>query len=167
MAQEPDADDEFIALGKQIGQFYRRAHLFYQRLRFDPPLDRAAYTLLARIVGDGPARLTALADDLVLDLSTVSRQVAALEAAGLATRTPDSADRRASVIVPTDLGRRTFGRNRAVWVAALRDLLTDWTPQERRDFARLFARLNENITARYGGTEPAAGCPRAEGELSR
>jgi DNA-binding MarR family transcriptional regulator len=34
-------------------------------------------------------------------------------------------------------------RNREKWLAALRTLLADWTPAERQEFARLFARLND------------------------
>jgi len=158
----PDA--ELIALGKQFGVFHRSVHMFYQRLRFDPPLERAAYTLLVRIAGDRPARLSVLADGLGLDLSTVSRQVAALEAAGLATRTPDPTDRRASVIAATELGVQVYTHNRAVWVGAMRDLLADWTPAEMSEFGRLLTRLNETITTRYGGTDPADRCPRGEGE---
>jgi DNA-binding MarR family transcriptional regulator len=158
----PDA--ELIALGKQFGAFHRSVHMFYQRLRFDPPLERAAYTLLVRVAGDQPARLSVLAEDLGLDLSTVSRQVAALEAAGLATRTPDPSDRRASVIAPTQLGAEVFAHNRAIWVNAMRELLEGWTPDEKNEFKRLLTRLNEAITTRYGGTDPADRCPRVEEE---
>ncbi|MFV2022097.1 MarR family winged helix-turn-helix transcriptional regulator [Micromonospora sp. LOL_023] len=163
--EPPDGPDaELIALGKQFGAFHRAVHLFYQRLRFDPPLERAAYTLLVRIAGDRPTRLSLLAEDQGLDLSTISRQVAALEAAGLATRTPDPSDRRASVIAPTDLGWQVFARNRAIWVDAVRDLLTDWTPDEMAEFKRLLTRLNDTIATRYGGTDPADRCPRVEEE---
>ncbi|MFY1697383.1 MULTISPECIES: MarR family winged helix-turn-helix transcriptional regulator [unclassified Solwaraspora] len=158
------SDAELIALGKQFGVFHRAVHMFYQRLRFDPPLERAAYTLLVRVAGDRPARLSVLAEDMALDLSTVSRQVAALEAAGLATRTPDPTDRRASVIAPTALGQEVFTRNRAVWVNAMRELLADWTPDEMSEFKHLLTRLNETINARYGGTDPADRCPRVEEE---
>ncbi|MDG4763425.1 MarR family winged helix-turn-helix transcriptional regulator [Solwaraspora sp. WMMD406] len=164
-AREPDADDaELIAVGKQFGTFYRSLHLFYQRIRFDPPLERAAYTLLVRIAGDRPARLSVLAEDLALDISTVSRQVAALEAAGLATRTPDPTDRRASVIAPTELGQQVFARNRAIWLAEIRVLMAGWTAAERAELTRLLTQLNDSITTRYGGTDPADRCLRVEGE---
>lgn len=156
--------DEFVELGRVISQFYRRAHLLYQRIEFDPPLERAAYTLLARIVTDGPLRLSTLACALVLDLSTVSRQVAALESAGLVARTTDPADRRASVIAATETGREAFARNRRRWVAALRDLMADWTPQERREFTRLFARLNHSIAPPGGGPDPGSGDPGTDEE---
>jgi DNA-binding MarR family transcriptional regulator len=94
--------------------------------------------------------LSVLAEDMGLDLSTISRQVAALEGASLVARTTDAADRRASVIAATELGDQVFTRNRDIWQAALRELLADWTPTERSEFARLFGRLNESIAAHAG-----------------
>lgn len=157
-------DDEYLELGRLISQFYRRGHLLYQRIDFDPPLERAAYTLLARIVADGPTRLSTLAGTLVLDLSTVSRQVAALEAAGLVERTADPADRRVSVIAVTETGRAAYVRNRGRWVAVLRELLADWTPEERRDFTRLFNRLNDSIAPPGGGPDPGSREPGRDEE---
>jgi DNA-binding MarR family transcriptional regulator len=145
--------DDYLEIGRQFGVFLRRADRFYCDLKvgqgFD--LEKAAYALLGRISTGGPARLSVLAEDMGLDLSTISRQVGTLEAAGLVARTTDSADRRASVIAATDTGDEVYSRNRAIWQAALRDLLADWTPSERSDFARLFARLNESIAAHANG----------------
>jgi DNA-binding MarR family transcriptional regulator len=139
-------EDEYLAIGRQIGQFFRRAERFHHGIHLtagDHPLERAAYGLLGRIASGGPGRLSTLAADMCVDLSTVSRQVAALEAAGLVRRAPDPADRRASLIEATETGAEVFARNRDKWIAALRHLLSDWTPAERREFARLFARLND------------------------
>jgi len=164
-----DGSDDTVQIGRQFGLFLRRADRFYADLRLDPAgldLERAAYMLLGRIATEQPARLSVLAEDVSLDLSTVSRQVAALEAAGLVSRTTDSADRRASVIAATDAGLEVFARNREIWMAALHDLLADWTPGERADFARLFARLNDTIAVRAGvaGTTPRAGSANGPGQ---
>jgi DNA-binding MarR family transcriptional regulator len=138
-------DDEYMQIGRQFGLFLRRADRFYCDLKGAQGfgLDRAGYMLLGRIVTGGPARLSVLAEDLAVDLSTVSRQVAALEAAGLVARTTDLADRRASVIQATEDGTETYQRNKTIWLTALKELLEDWTPAERTEFARLFARFNE------------------------
>lgn len=158
----PD-DDEHVPLGLLIGQFIRNVNRFYQQLRLDPPLERAAYVVLARIVGGGPARLTGLAEGLGFDLSTVSRQVSALEQAGLVDRTPDPADRRAQVITATETGRAAFARHRRVWVGALRQVTADWTPHERREFVRLFTRLNDAFSEYEGQAGPAAAGPGTAG----
>ncbi|MEV1287797.1 MarR family winged helix-turn-helix transcriptional regulator [Micromonospora sp. NPDC049679] len=167
MDRQSGSDDEYVVIGQLIGEFYRHSHRLYQRLPFDPALERAAYTLLARLVRAGAARLTVLAEGLALDLSTVSRQVAALETAGLVSRTPDPADRRACVIAATETGREAFARHRQTWVGALRELLADWTPEERREFTRLFARLNNSIAVPYGGSVPAGSRPGAEEEEAK
>ena len=145
-------DDAYAEIGRQFGIFLRRADRFYADLRLGPDgldLDRSAYLLLGRIVAAGPTRLSALADGLRLDLSTISRQVHALEAAGLVGRTTESTDRRASLIAATDRGREIYNRNRAVQQAALRDLMSDWTDAERDEFARLLTRFNDTIASRH------------------
>ena len=141
-------EDEYQAIARQFGLFLRRAYHFHQDLQLHadgPHLERAAYLTLSRIATDGPVRLSALANGLCVDPSTISRQVAALEAAGLVCRTRDLSDRRASLVAVTDKGVEVCAHHRDKWLAALRELLVDWTPAERQEFARLFARLNEAI----------------------
>ncbi|HEY2668871.1 MAG TPA: MarR family transcriptional regulator [Rugosimonospora sp.] len=140
--------DDHVEIGRQFGIFLRRADRFYASLRVSPDgldLERGAYILLSRIASGGPARLSVLADDVCLDLSTVSRQVGALESAGLVDRSSDPTDKRAVLVAATATGQAVFARNRELWQSALRDLLADWTAQERAEFTRLFTRLNETI----------------------
>jgi DNA-binding MarR family transcriptional regulator len=148
------SDEELGELGRQFGLFLRRADRFRARLRPDDHgehLDRAAYLLLSRLAAHGPARLSALAGDACLDLSTVSRQVAALEADGLVERAVDPADRRASVIAASARGMDMYDRHRRAWMAALSELTGDWTSAERREFTRLLGRVNESIGNRPPG----------------
>lgn len=147
-------EDECTAIGRQLGIFLRRADRLHGDVRSgdgEPRLERAAFILLARIATGGPMRLSALAAEMCVDLSVVSRQVAALEAAGLVARTPDPSDGRASLIGATDKGAAVFARKRDRFVGALRELLADWSPAERREFARLLTRFNDAIAARSGG----------------
>lgn len=161
--------DDHVVIGRQLGVFLRLVERMYADLK-EPPggldLDRAAYVLLSRIAGDGPARLSTLADDVWLDLSTVSRQVSALEAAGLVARSTDSKDRRAWVIKATDSGYATFTRNREIWLGTMRDLLADWSDEETAEFARLFCRLNDAIIAREEARDGATPSGEAEDTAS-
>jgi len=96
-------ENEYAAIGRELGMFLRRVNRLHDK-RSDSPVegpDRAAYALLGRVAADGPLRPSALAGDMCVDLSVVSRQVAALEAAGLVARSSDPADRRASLIAVT------------------------------------------------------------------
>ncbi len=159
----PDAADELhLQIGRQLGLFMRRSERFYTDIKGGGlSLERAAFLLLGRIVSGEPSRLSVLAEDVGLELSTISRQVAALEAAGLVARTTDISDRRASVIEATPAGLELFDRCRVVWLGALRDLLSGWTLTEKAEFARLFTRFNEAIGAhahhKHAGTHTASG----------
>jgi len=147
--------DEYAAISRELGMFLRRATRLHER-RGDQPghgLDRAAYMLLSRLMTDGPARLSALAGDMCVDLSVVSRQVAALEAAGLVTRAPDPGDRRASLISVSAAGTALFTRRREQFRALLLRLLADWSPDERVEFARLLGRFNAAFAAHDEGKE--------------
>lgn len=142
--------DAHAAIARELGTFLRRATRMRDR-RHDAAhgyeLDRATYHVLGRLVVDGPGRLSAIAADMCVDLSVVSRQVAGLESAGLVTRTPDPADRRASLIAATDAGLDLFHRKREQFVALLRHLLADWTAAECAEFARLMGRFNGALAA--------------------
>lgn len=145
--------DEYAAISRELGQFMRRMTRV-QSKRADPDgpaLDRAAFQLLHRLVADGPARLSTLATDMVVDLSVVSRQIAALEAAGLVVRASDPADRRASLIAASDAGTDLFNRKRARFQEWLRTMLADWTEDERTEFARLMKRFNEAMASHDEG----------------
>ncbi|MER7275770.1 MarR family transcriptional regulator [Dactylosporangium sp. NPDC000244] len=144
-------DSEHAAIGRQVGRFIRLSERLFATLKWNDAgrgLERPAYVLLSRIAVDGPFRLSALAAEVSLDLSTVSRQVAALESAGLIGRAQDPSDKRASLVEVTDLGREVFAENRDRWLSIWRELLADWTPEQRAEFAALFTRLNESIAER-------------------
>jgi DNA-binding MarR family transcriptional regulator len=117
-----------------------------------PTLDRPALMLLFGTVEHGPVRPSALADSLYIDLSTVSRQLAALESSGWVARERDPDDRRAFLVRATDEGQRVLAANLAARRALLKDLLTDWSEDERLEFARLLGLLNKTLEQRNGGS---------------
>ena len=143
--------DEYGRIARELGVLLRRVERFWTAFRAQPDgpvLERGSYLLLGQLASGETRRLSALAGDAGLDLSTVSRQVAALEAAGLVTRTPDPTDRRATLIEVSPAGHEVLDSNRQRWHTALRELLADWTPQERTQFARLFGRFNDALAGR-------------------
>jgi DNA-binding MarR family transcriptional regulator len=112
-------------------------------------VDRALYGTLARIAEHAPLRLSELAHVLGLDLSTVSRQVAALERHELVERTVDPSDRRAAVVDLSAEGSRALERLRSAARARLTEVLADWTDDERAELARALTRFNDAVE-RYG-----------------
>ena len=121
-----------------------------QRIHFttssgEVELDRSAYGILCRLVDDGPLRLGILAQAFGLDPSTITRQVQALEHAGLVERRPDPSDRRASLLEVTDHGRQvlvTTREHRRRWLQAA---LGDWDSHDHEEFGRLLEKFNLSI----------------------
>lgn len=106
-------------------------------------LDRPAYLALRHIVDEGPMRPTTLAGLLEVDLSVVSRQVRALEDAGLVQRRPDPADARAALVSVSDEGRRALEAVRTQRGQALAEVVADWPAGDVEEFVRMLTRFNE------------------------
>lgn len=105
-------------------------------------LDRSAYGIMCRLADEGPQRLGSLAQAFGLDPSTITRQVQALEGAGLAQRATDSADRRASILDLSPEGHEVLSRTREHRRARLEAALGDWSPEEKQEFGRLLEKFN-------------------------
>ncbi|NGQ93638.1 MarR family transcriptional regulator [Brevibacillus sp. SYP-B805] len=108
-------------------------------------LDRSAYLLLRQLEMQGPVGVKALADEFRLDISTVSRQTAALEAKGLVQRLPNPEDGRASLFQITDEGMRQLTETRTARKNRYSLLLKDWSDEDRRKLGGLLARLNRTF----------------------
>jgi DNA-binding MarR family transcriptional regulator len=108
-------------------------------------LDRSAYGIMCRLADEGPQRLGSFASAFGLDPSTITRQVQALEKAGLATRTTDTADRRASILDLTEEGREVLERTREYRRQRLNEILEDWSEADREELGRLLAKFNTSM----------------------
>jgi DNA-binding MarR family transcriptional regulator len=98
----------------------------------DDVVERPALIVLARLKERGALRLSDLAGDVCLDVSTMSRHVRALEERGYVERTTDPADGRASLLTLTVAGRRvlaTAWASRRAWVDRS---LEGWSAQDRQ-----------------------------------
>ncbi|MET3292713.1 MarR family transcriptional regulator [Brevibacillus fluminis] len=108
-------------------------------------LERSAYLLLRQLDESGPVGVKALADEFRLDISTVSRQTAGLEAKGLVKRIPDPVDGRASSFVLTEEGKRQLEETKQARVERYDLWLKDWTEEERKLFGELLTRANRTF----------------------
>ncbi|WP_265523531.1 MarR family winged helix-turn-helix transcriptional regulator [Oerskovia flava] len=120
------------------------------------PLDRAAYLLLQELGVHGPQNVQGLAARMGLDPSTVTRQVAALEAAGHVHRTRDPQDRRAVVAEPTPVGLQALAAHRAARAEHYGDVLAQWSRLDRALLAEMLERLNDDLDAHHGAARPGA-----------
>ena len=103
-----------------------------------------AYPLLFNLKA-GPLRVSALADAVHSDVSTVSRQVSTLVDLGFITRGPDPVDGRAQALSLTDDGDAllvAIRQDRDRW---LQGLLADWPDDDITSFS---ARLTSPRTSR-------------------
>ncbi|MFJ6893276.1 MarR family winged helix-turn-helix transcriptional regulator [Streptomyces hokutonensis] len=128
--------------------FARRARASAGRLH--PELSLVSYTLLSHLEERDGRRATDLAAHYALDKSTVSRQVAALERAGLIERRPDPEDHRVQVLHLTDAGRRILAQVTENRHAAFRERLADWPEEDLQRFAGYLERYNS-----WSGEAPA------------
>src|SRR5215472_3681107 len=103
-------------------------------------VDSATQLLLHTVAAEGPMRASALAD-----LSTVSRQVAALVGRGLLKRQADQFDGRACLLAVTDTGRAAIAEHEQGRQKFFDAVLADWNTEEMRQFARQL----ERFTAAY------------------
>lgn len=108
-------------------------------------LDRSAYLLLHQISAHGSAGVKALADEFRLDISTVSRQVAALEQKGYVYRTPDPSDGRACSFQITELGAKELVEYKQARLARVKEKLKEWPDEECKRFGELLRKFNRTF----------------------
>ncbi|MGK2887906.1 MAG: MarR family winged helix-turn-helix transcriptional regulator [Rhodococcus sp. (in: high G+C Gram-positive bacteria)] len=116
-------------------------------------LDRSAYVLLARLLEEQQYRVGELADHLCLDVSTVSRQVRALEQRGLVRRKPNPIDRRGSVVVIAPQGREAIQQHRRARRKMFAELLSDVPPTDLETVTSVLDRLATRIEE-LAGADP-------------
>lgn len=147
MTGDPTADVELqVALLLRLADHNRRSNP-----RLGGTLDRSAYLALRHLAATGPAGINEIAHHLRLDASTVTRQVLAMEAAGLVSRERDTHDGRRAVITATPAGHEALAATREARGAVYDELLADWAPADRRDLAVLLQRLNDALDNRASG----------------
>jgi DNA-binding MarR family transcriptional regulator len=105
-------------------------------------MDRSAYLLLHQIISNGPARVKTLANEFQLDISTVSRQVSALENKGYVYRIPDPSDGRAYSLQITELGKKEFNEYQHFRFTKLEEILKNWSNEDCEQFGQLLRKYN-------------------------
>ncbi|PYI52488.1 MarR family winged helix-turn-helix transcriptional regulator [Paenibacillus flagellatus] len=108
-------------------------------------LERSAFLLLHQLSEQGPVGVKTLSEQFRLDISTISRQTAALEAKGYVRRQPDPEDGRASTFAITELGMEQLTRTKRIRLERFAILFQDWTPDECRTLQQLLSKLNHTF----------------------
>jgi DNA-binding MarR family transcriptional regulator len=108
-------------------------------------LDRSAYLILRRIKARGAVGVKLLAEEFQLDISTISRQAAALEHKGYLYRIPDPLDGRAYSLELTELGSKELSDYRQSRLKRIAELTNDWSDEERELFGKLLEKFNRSF----------------------
>ncbi|AXE78928.1 MULTISPECIES: MarR family winged helix-turn-helix transcriptional regulator [Streptomyces] len=135
-----ERQESLDVIQRELTAFARRARAAAARLH--PELPLVSYTLLAHIDDRHGCRATDLAAHYMLDKSTVSRQIGALEKLGLVERHPDPNDHRIQVLHPTEAGTQALASTQASRRSAYQERLADWTADDLAGFAEYLLRYN-------------------------
>ena len=112
-------------------------------------VDPAAAGLLLTI-GARQVRVSELAQCMVTDVSTVSRQVSNLAEAGLVDKVPDPSDRRVAIVGLTDDGRRAAEALRSVRLDWFAHLFADWSDADIQQLEVFLRRLVKSVSCELG-----------------
>ncbi|MFC5662257.1 MarR family winged helix-turn-helix transcriptional regulator [Kitasatospora misakiensis] len=134
----PDRETSIATIQRELTAFARRAR--HKASQLHPDLSLVTYSVLDLITERGGCRAADVAAHFMLDKSTVSRQVTALEKLGLLRRETDPEDQRGQILLATEAGLtllREANEQRRLSFAAR---FTDWTDEDVARFADYLAR---------------------------
>ncbi len=142
-------------VARELGALLRRLKGLHAEVTAvaDVRLEMPAFAVLMTLELEGAQRPSSLADTLDLDLSTVSRQLSALEREGRVLRQRDADDHRAQIVELSPAGRDVLSLIRRTRVERLSARLPDWSEDELAAFAGQLARFTADIS------QPHPDCP--------
>lgn len=108
-------------------------------------LDRSEYLLLSELDKQSPLAINSLAETLMLNLSTASRQVSALERKKLIRRFPDPNNGRISLVEMTSEGIDALKKVQKARYHVYTEVLQDWTTEELNTLETHLIRLNQDF----------------------
>ena len=101
-----------------LRQAARHVTRFYDEALAPVDLGLNQYAILSKLNRHGPNTLQALADQLVMDRSTLGHLLRALERRQLVTIGVSDADRRQRIIALTAIGKALFDEAKPLWIKA-------------------------------------------------
>src|SRR5204863_561304 len=98
-----------------VRQAARHVTQFYDRFLAPSGLRTTQFSMLARLRRKGPMTINALAADMVMDRTTLGRNILPLERDGLLTIRPAPSDRRSKQLHLTKLGEKRLAAASEGW----------------------------------------------------
>lgn len=109
-----------------------------------PSTDQGALPLLYALETE-PLRISALAEQVHSDISTVSRQVSNLHTGGLVIKVSDTQDRRVQLVALTEEGHALIIRIRECRAQWMQEALSGWSRDEALTFQRLLEKFSTTL----------------------
>lgn len=154
-------------LALEVYELARVRRDMWRRAGFGPGQTFAVLGVVAR---KGPIRVGAVADDLQVDISVASRQLAALEQLGHVERSSDPEDGRSRPVAVTPGGREALDEAHQRMLAVLEATVDDWRVRELDALTDGLARLRADYSRAvdeqrvpHAGEQPAGGEPITAG----
>src|SRR5690606_10327765 len=147
---DADAADEAVAIDQAVTRVEHELGRLFARIRVGwreaavtvhPDLQPLGYQVLTSIASGKATSAGAIIERLQTDKSAVSRQVRQLEELGLVESVPDPEDRRARVLVATDLAQERIATARAQYEGRIGERLRTWSAADLDHFVELLGAL--------------------------
>jgi DNA-binding MarR family transcriptional regulator len=142
--ERPDLDPSPIGVVGRVSRLARELERRLEPVYAAHGLEPGWHDVLATLRRSGPPyrmRPTDLMETLMLTSSGTTKRLDRLEQAGMIAREPDPSDRRGTLIVLTDAGRKLIDRVTGPHLANEARLLAALTPAERDALAGLLRKL--------------------------
>ncbi|MED4531894.1 MarR family winged helix-turn-helix transcriptional regulator [Metabacillus fastidiosus] len=108
-------------------------------------LDRSEYLILCELDENGPLAINVLAEKLMLNISTASRQVGALETKKYIHRYPDPNNGRISLMEITQEGQDILIKVQKARYGVYKEILQEWSEEELKQLENNLTRLNRDF----------------------
>ncbi|WP_226531277.1 MarR family winged helix-turn-helix transcriptional regulator [Microbacterium paraoxydans] len=140
---DADLDHAVTRVEQELGRLFARIRVSWREAAatVHPDLQPLGYQVLTSIATGKATSAGAIIERLQTDKSAVSRQVRQLEQLGLVESIPDPEDRRARVLVATDLAQERVALARSQYEGRIGERLRKWTAADLDHFADLLAGL--------------------------
>jgi len=140
---DAELDQAVTRVEQELGRLFARIRVSWREAAatVHPELQPLGYQVLTSIASGKATSAGAIIERLQTDKSAVSRQVRQLEQLGLVESVPDPEDRRARVLVATDLAQERVALARSRYEGRIGERLRNWTADDLDHFADLLAAL--------------------------
>lgn len=141
----PSADSAVNRVEQGLGRLFARIRVSWREaaMTVHPDLQPLGYQVLTSIATGKATSAGAIIERLQTDKSAVSRQVRQLEELGLVESIPDPDDRRARVLVATDLAQERVAVARARYEGRMAERLQSWSAADLDHFVDLLDALGQ------------------------